>query len=77
MTALRVAELELRETAPGFGGIIVRDGGFEPLAKRRRLRELAPQPPQQADGVRTRRGHGCIVAAWLSCVDPGPHRLVA
>ena len=42
MTALRVAELELRETAPGFGGIIVRDGGFEPLAQRRRLRELPP-----------------------------------
>jgi hypothetical protein len=38
VTALRLAELELRETAARFGGIVVRDGCFEPLAQRRRLR---------------------------------------
>jgi hypothetical protein len=41
VTALRLAELELRETAARFRGIVVRDGRLESLAQRRRLRELA------------------------------------
>jgi hypothetical protein len=77
VTALRLAELELRETAARFRRIVIRDRSLEPLAERGRLRELAAQPTQQADGVRARRDHGCILAARLSCVDPGPHRLVA
>jgi hypothetical protein len=75
--ALRLAELELRETTARLGRIVIRDGGLEALAKRRRLRELAAKPAKQADGVRAGRDHGCILAARLSCVDPGPHRLVA
>jgi hypothetical protein len=41
VTALRLAELELRETAARFRRIVVRDRSLEPLAKRGRLRELA------------------------------------
>ncbi len=77
MTALRLTELELRETATCFDRIVVSDGGLEALAKWSRLGKLTAKPAQQADGVRARRVHGCILAARLSCVDPGPHRLVA
>jgi hypothetical protein len=70
--ALRLAELELRETAPCFLGIVVRDGRFEPLAQRCRLCELAAEPAEQSDGVRTRRGHRGILTTRLSCVDFAP-----
>jgi hypothetical protein len=44
--ALGLAELELRETTPRFRRVVVRDRRLEPLAQRRRLRELATQPPE-------------------------------
>jgi hypothetical protein len=57
VVALRGTELELGETAPRLLRVVVRDRGFEPLAQRRRLRELAAQPAQQADRIRARRRH--------------------
>jgi hypothetical protein len=42
VTALRLAELELRQAASRLRRVVVRDCGLEPLAERRRLRELAP-----------------------------------
>jgi hypothetical protein len=55
--ALRLAELELLETTTRLRRIVVRDSSFEPLAKRRRLRELAAQPAEQPHRVRARRIH--------------------
>ena len=40
--ALRLAELELRETAPRLRRVVVGDCRFEPLAQWCRLRELTP-----------------------------------
>jgi hypothetical protein len=51
VTALRRAELELRETAARFIRIVVHHGRFEPFAEWGRLRELAPQPAQQPDRI--------------------------
>ena len=48
VTALRLAELELREAAARLRRVVVRDRGLEPLAERRRLRELAAEPAEQA-----------------------------
>jgi hypothetical protein len=71
--ALRVAELELRETATRFRRIVVRDRRLEALAERRRLRELSAQPAEESNSVRARSRHWeCILAARLSCVDPAP-----
>jgi hypothetical protein len=44
VTLLRVREVHLREQAPRLGGIVVRDRRLEPLAPRRRLAQLPPQP---------------------------------
>jgi len=52
MTALRLAELELRETPARFRRVVVRDSGLEAFAQWRRLRKLAPQPAQQSHRVR-------------------------
>jgi hypothetical protein len=52
VVTLLVRELELPEAAPRLGGVIVCDRGLEPLAERRRLRELPAEPAQQPDGVR-------------------------
>jgi hypothetical protein len=52
MMTLLVGELELVEATPRLRGIVVRNGGFEVFAQRRRLRQLATQPPQETDGVR-------------------------
>jgi hypothetical protein len=46
VAALRLAELELGETPPRLGRVVVGDRGLESLAERRRLRELTPQPAQ-------------------------------
>jgi hypothetical protein len=45
---LRLAELELRQTATRLLRIVIHNRGLEPLAERRRLGELAAQPAQQA-----------------------------
>jgi hypothetical protein len=50
---LLVRELELPEAASRLRGIVVRNCGFEAFAQRRRLSELAAQPPEEADGVRS------------------------
>ena len=71
MVALRLTELELRETTPRFLGIVVRDGRFKPLAQRRRLRELAAKPAEPSNGVRTRRGDPGLYAA-IGLGDTGP-----
>jgi hypothetical protein len=39
--ALRLAELELRQTAARLGRVVVRDRRLEALAQRRRLRKLS------------------------------------
>ena len=57
MEPLILAELELREAAPRLVGIIVRDGGLEPLAEGRRLRELAAEPAEESHRVGARRRH--------------------
>jgi hypothetical protein len=49
MAALRFGEVELRDHAPGLGGVVCSDRRFEPLAQRLRLAELAAEPAQQAD----------------------------
>jgi hypothetical protein len=54
---LLLAELELREATPRLVGIVVRDRSLEALPQRRRLRELAAKPAEEAYRVRPRRGH--------------------
>ena len=53
--ALRLTELELLQTTARLRRVVVRDRGLEPLAQRRRLRELAAQPAEQPHRVRARR----------------------
>ena len=45
---LGVAELEPLDEPPGFRRVVVLDRRLEALAQRRRLRELAPQPAEEA-----------------------------
>src|SRR3954453_5327393 len=72
---LVLGELEPLEAPPRLGGIVVRDGGLEVLARRVRLGELSSQPPEQADRRRTRR-HRLILPRPIRFTS-GPHRLVA
>ena len=46
--ALGVGELHLREQPPRLLRVVVRDRRLEPLAPRRRLAQLTPQPAQKA-----------------------------
>jgi hypothetical protein len=47
VTALRVAELKLRNEPARLAGVVVLDRGLEVLAQRGRLLELAPQPAEE------------------------------
>lgn len=57
MPALRLREVEPLEQAPCLGRVVVRDGRLEVLAERRRLAELAPEPPEEADARLIRNDH--------------------
>jgi hypothetical protein len=48
VAALLVGEIEARDEPPRLGRVVVLDRRLEMLAQRRRLRELAPQPAEQA-----------------------------
>ena len=57
MPVLLVREVEPLEQTPCLGRVVVRDGRFEVLPERRRLAELAPEPPEKADARLIRHDH--------------------
>ena len=57
MPVLRLREVEPLEQATCLGRVVVRDGSLEVLPERRRLAELAPEPPEKADARLIRHDH--------------------
>ena len=49
MPSLRLGEVEPLEQPSCLGRVVVRDRRLEVLPERRRLAELAPEPPEEAD----------------------------
>ena len=72
MASLLVAEVERLQQPPRLRWIVVRDRGFEPLARGERLAQLPPHPAEQADSVRPGRGHTAILAGVSKGYAEGP-----
>jgi hypothetical protein len=69
---LLVGEVERLQQPSRLVGIVVHDGGLEPLPRRKGLAQLPPHPAQQADRVRPWRGHRAIVACMSKGYAEGP-----